>query len=1118
MKKLLTMIGAAAAAFGLYAADAGAVGGTNFETEEAIVPAATGLWGGAEGATKLDITAYEGSPITKPTNVPEQWRDDGAGLKFLDIKTDGFNKPLWGYIDEDRTPYAMKDATDNSLFFDGNVQFTAFDDEESVAVPDDNTKLMVWVKENTDQQGEANGTYELMVTAGKWDSEQTKWVAQNYDCGPITDLDTMKRVTIKSVGNIYATGTAAYGFEVYINGTVKPCTDDKGLDTTRLTAVAKASNQYGYLFPSIVQAETVTSVGFAGQGQVDCLSFTYTAPSFAQDSYFTINWDENVASVGYKLAGDANYTQCDMTGTSESIPYVAATTYALQVTYNENYAAGEWTGDDSVEFGENYATVTVSAPNQEMTIVSKDVTPRIVLLDEDGQPTTTTYATFGEALADVETAASFKLAQTVTMKATDDGDYWITEGQIEGKDITIDLNGQTINGQEDAECYVFNVVGGNLTVIDSSEGEAGRIVAASGNSGAIWIGCSGQTLDAKLTINKGTFDGAVVVDPGDGQDFWAADASIIAGSFDKASNGVTEFALADFVNEDTSDLSSDDNYWIVTEAQQFTVSFWDGDKQLVEIPAQTVKDGGYATEPESAPEKEYYTFAKWVDGDGEEFVFETTPITADTKIYASWTANEYDAKFFDGEKELTDLAQKFTADNASTMTLPAGPAKNGFKFIAWYPDEECEEDQLGNEIYVNSLGEGFEAYAKYEALPVVAKINDTPYYSLADAVAEADPTDTITVVADIDDVDLEITKTVKIDATGYTLTGKLGVYAIRVMDGDLTVLGGTFQTEATETRSLFLIGAYDDGAAQATVLPEEEQKSGALTIKDGTFGGVKVGNIIKVAKGTCVVDGGTLTDTNSRGIKADGPAVITINGGTIGKDGKKALAVDQGGKITVNGGDFYGTFNEEGGEGSDILIPGNSSATFDRDQSDFCAPGFETKLDGDKYKVFAKASPVDPEKPSAPVVVEGDQAAADAAAADWVAQNGVKAPADVELTLTTDELKAAYQANFTGKATPTGEANTYTFKAVLADQVVTDIKAAEATAAADVIANLDAENPTATVATKVGLYYGVGEAATVDGNKAVAEWVIGDGTVKELPFTKAGDARFYQIKCAVVLP
>lgn len=77
---------------------------------------------------------------------------------------------------------------------------------------------------------------------------------------------------------------------------------------------------------------------------------------------------------------------------------------------------------------------------------------------------------------------------------------------------------------------------------------------------------------------------------------------------------------------------------VATWLEVFTVTFnSDGGSA---VTAQEVTDGEVAILPDPAPTKDLYTFTHWsLTEDGAEFAF-TTPITADTTLYAIWTLSE----------------------------------------------------------------------------------------------------------------------------------------------------------------------------------------------------------------------------------------------------------------------------------------------------------------------------------------------------------------------------------------------------------------------------------------------------------------------------------------------
>ncbi len=92
---------------------------------------------------------------------------------------------------------------------------------------------------------------------------------------------------------------------------------------------------------------------------------------------------------------------------------------------------------------------------------------------------------------------------------------------------------------------------------------------------------------------------------------------------------------------------------------------------------QTVVSGEKAVEP-TQPTKEGFTFAGWVDADGDAFSFDTA-ITADTTVKSTFTAVEYTATFMDGETKVGEV--KFTVESES-ITEPTVPTKTGYT-SAW---------------------------------------------------------------------------------------------------------------------------------------------------------------------------------------------------------------------------------------------------------------------------------------------------------------------------------------------------------------------------------------------------------------------------------------------------
>jgi uncharacterized repeat protein (TIGR02543 family) len=103
--------------------------------------------------------------------------------------------------------------------------------------------------------------------------------------------------------------------------------------------------------------------------------------------------------------------------------------------------------------------------------------------------------------------------------------------------------------------------------------------------------------------------------------------------------------------------------------------------------ALTLIAGSKATEP-AKPAKDGYAFDGWYKD--AEFAtawdFATDTVSADTVLYAKWTANPetFTLTFNADGGEPAPAAQPLTG--SSKATKPADPAKNGYAFDGWYKD------------------------------------------------------------------------------------------------------------------------------------------------------------------------------------------------------------------------------------------------------------------------------------------------------------------------------------------------------------------------------------------------------------------------------------------------
>lgn len=141
-------------------------------------------------------------------------------------------------------------------------------------------------------------------------------------------------------------------------------------------------------------------------------------------------------------------------------------------------------------------------------------------------------------------------------------------------------------------------------------------------------------------------------------------------------NGNKKF---DFTTVPTGDVTLTAKWNI----NQYTVKFVSDHGSFKD---QTIEHGKpIDTDKLTIPEVEGYTFDGWYTDDtySTEFNF-STPITGDTRIYAKWTAKDYEVSF------VTEHGNAPTSQNVpynGTADDPGKLTEEGYTFIGWYADE-----------------------------------------------------------------------------------------------------------------------------------------------------------------------------------------------------------------------------------------------------------------------------------------------------------------------------------------------------------------------------------------------------------------------------------------------
>ncbi len=188
----------------------------------------------------------------------------------------------------------------------------------------------------------------------------------------------------------------------------------------------------------------------------------------------------------------------------------------------------------------------------------------------------------------------------------------------------------------------------------------------------------------------------------------------------------------------------------------------------------------------------------------------------------------------------------------------------------------------------------------------VAKIGDTQYSTLAEAFADAQDGDTITLLADIETADaITNTKSITLDLNGKTITGtdnSTASFGLITNKGTLTVTGdGTITLVATNDRDWNAYSSVISNTVGGKLIVE----SGTIEHLGGSDMAYGIDNLTN-GKGTyaeTVVNGGTVKSTYRairqflNGVEAQN--ILTINGGTVEGANKSVWMQDPSAKANT---------------------------------------------------------------------------------------------------------------------------------------------------------------------------------------------------------------------------
>lgn len=477
--------------------------------------------------------------------------------------------------------------------------------------------------------------------------------------------------------------------------------------------------------------------------------------------------------------------------------------------------------------------------------------------------------------------------------------------EISGKSVILDLNGKTITytGSTTLASGVILVHNGAGLTVNATDG--GSINSGANAYAAIALTKKGDdaTNPAKLTINGGEFTGNYYAVVGNGGRH-NTEITITGGSF--------------VGNEGTAVYHPQDGVLNISGGT-FT-----GKETAIELRAGklNITDGTFKSTATA--------FAEQGNGSGTTIVGAALAVsqhTTNKDIIVNISGGTFEGGKAIYEKDYQDV----NTDNIN-ISITGGTFKgdvysqnvdefiSGGTFSSPIPEEYCAEG-------FKPTDDGNGHYGVI-AKDYVAQIGDKKYESLAEAIAEAQNGETVTLLADAtENIVIPADKNITLDLNGKTLSGgsvaSNGKKAAIVNNGTITIQDSSAEQTGTIKRE------DDDTGLSASSSYYVIDNQGTMTIKSGNvinnsgvLGAHKGSSLIRngeVAEGAVLnIEGGTLTQDNFDVIKNGGKnSVLNITGGTINSANSYAiLSYD---KVNMTGGEVNGkvcfrSYSDEDGD------------------------------------------------------------------------------------------------------------------------------------------------------------------------------------------------------------
>ena len=710
MKKLMTMIGALAMSFGLFA-----------ETQFSSVDFSQSCW---EGKTFSPLMTDEGQAAAPEESVTRYWSYTDAAFAseltlnegLLEVRTGSkvLSRNFSGLPSTEpiNATAAAVAAGEDGLFADMNLNLAGQVLTDAPTATDlTGAKLAIFALSTEDLVEEGAPSETNLWVIGGYKSATQEVSARAFKI-QVVDVDGNSvpinanflaidhRMTIKEYQTVVE-GESCPGFLLMIDEQFCKVVAyaDAGADNTfdflnaedvdeeaadylgttfvPSAKVASRYSKYNLLLSldyGLTTSSELTSIDFKGNANLKKLALNDTVPEdlteeFTDDLIFAYEIGAGITKInindGEDLTEDGTYA------------YTPGSTVTVVATKEAGYDSFVWTldGEQTAVTGDTFSYTTGET-----------------LAVRGYKAVATAYDASGAVIGSFETIAEAIAAPSVA-KVGLTADVTLADGEVlaieTGKEITLDLAGKTITGGGDGESSLAVIVNsGNLSITNSTD-SVGKVqpVDAAGVA-AVW------NVGGMLSIFGGIYDGDVVeIMENEG----VCNITATAGSF-KQSDAMTKDAVEAFIDTETYRVAGaeGDDYWtveLIPPVTTFTVT--------VEAPVEhstvqvTVNDivvgttgGVYTVEAGAAVHVAYCPDVlagyKFVEGATDSYDFDDIDKNEETKAPAVELI-EYAITVTGGT---ADPAKYTVAGATVTLKWTEVPGK---KFVSWTvsPDTGC---------------------------------------------------------------------------------------------------------------------------------------------------------------------------------------------------------------------------------------------------------------------------------------------------------------------------------------------------------------------------------------------------------------------------------------------